>query len=138
MVKKTCYIVIIKKEISNKNRLFVVHPEYKPMFKAFANVPDDQLADNRRFQVHTTWTKQDVDINTRAKYANVYKYQILQAHAINVLTNINMLIDSLDDVECLVEHLQTIKERHAPRKVTAIHFQVYTKWRNLLNKTNKR
>ena len=65
-------------------------------FKSFATVPLNELAANRK----------------------------LQAHAANIMYSMTMLVDSLNDVECLVQHLATIGRNHRRRHLKRHHFQV--------------
>jgi len=76
-------------------KMFEVHPDYQKKFSAFSDVPLDQLATNKR----------------------------LAAHASTVMHQLAALIDSLDDLECLVEMLTKIGERHLKHQLTVEHFQ---------------
>lgn len=71
------------------------HPEMQARFKSFATVPLNELAANRK----------------------------LQAHAANIMYSMTMLVDSLNDVECLVQHLATIGRNHRRRHLKRHHFQ---------------
>jgi Globin len=77
-------------------RFFKAHPDYQLKFKSFASVPLDQLKDNPR----------------------------VQAHALNVMYTVTLLVDSLDDVACLVEQLKTLGANHQRRTIELSHFEV--------------
>jgi hemoglobin-like flavoprotein len=74
---------------------FKGYPEYQKLFRGFADVPLDQLAENKR----------------------------LKAHAFTVMNAINGLVDNLDDPEVLTELLIKTGQNHQKRKVKPGDFQ---------------
>ena len=76
-------------------RFFTEYPSYQQNFKAFKDVPIDQLKGNKR----------------------------VLAHSNNVLYQISMLVDYLDDTETLVEMLIKLAKNHHRRKITIEMFQ---------------
>lgn len=73
-------------------RLFKDYPQYQPFFKAFRNKSLDQLASS----------------------------PMLRAHGSSVLFQLSSVIDSLDDVECMVEIWKKVLISHVPRGITSM------------------
>jgi len=77
---------------------FVGFPEYQKLFRGFADIPVEKLAENKRFQ----------------------------AHAFTVLNSINGLVDNLDDPDVLSELLLKTGQNHARRTLKRGDFQNLT------------
>ncbi|XP_013776049.1 globin-like [Limulus polyphemus] len=76
-------------------RLFEEYPEYRKLFKSLANIPWDQLRDSKKLEVH----------------------------AMSVMYAISSLVDSLDDVSCLIELLKKTGENHRRHRTTVEQFE---------------
>jgi len=98
VVRKTWGLVA--KDLKGNGTKFFIHfftgyPEYQRIFKGFADIPLEKLADNKR----------------------------LVAHGVTVMTAINGLVDNLDDVEVLKELLINTGRNHAKRNLKIGDFQ---------------
>lgn len=74
---------------------FKAHPTYQKYFKSFAEVPMDQLKENRK----------------------------LHAHGFSVMYAISSMVNNLDDIDCLVEILTKTGHSHAGRHIKIQHFE---------------
>ena len=85
-------------------------------FKSFANVPIEELATNPKFQVYSK-------IMLKYNFIDPSLF-LIQAHALNIMYTITLLVDSLDDASCLVEQLKKLGENHESRRVRRIQLDV--------------
>ncbi|XP_046446030.1 neuroglobin-like [Daphnia pulex] len=77
---------------------FKAHPDYQLKFKKFADVPADQLADNKSFLVH----------------------------AMSVMNAVTMVVDSLDDIPKLVNELKNLGKNHGRHNIKTENFRNLT------------
>jgi len=75
---------------------FTNYPEYQRKFRGFADVPLDQLRENKR----------------------------LKAHGFTVLSSIDGLVNNMDDPDVLSELLFKIGQNHSKRQLKTGDFQV--------------
>ncbi|XP_042909335.1 globin [Parasteatoda tepidariorum] len=75
-------------------KFFHKYPEYQKLFP-FADVPLEKLRDDKK----------------------------VLAHAMAVMYALNSIVDSLGDVDCLVQILVRIGSGHKPRSIQPIHFE---------------
>ncbi|KAG8226556.1 hypothetical protein J437_LFUL000639, partial [Ladona fulva] len=85
---------IVKKDLKGNgvellHRFFTKHPQYQKNFKAFADVPLDELPNSKKFQ----------------------------AHANSVVYAVTSIVDNLDDPGCLVEMLRKLGQNHGQRHI---------------------
>jgi len=80
------------------NHFFEMYPHYQKNFKGFANVPREQLQENKRYQ----------------------------AHAFTVVSAINGMIDNIDDPELLSELLIKTGQNHKRRLIKIEDFKNLT------------
>ncbi|XP_020288539.1 cytoglobin-2 [Pseudomyrmex gracilis] len=81
--------------IAIMHALFTEHPEYQNQFKAFKDMPFDELAKNKKFQ----------------------------AHCANIVSAISGAIDQLHDPTLMEATLLSLAERHKNRGQKLEHFQ---------------
>nr|CAG4640794.1 EOG090X04LA [Eulimnadia texana] len=75
-------------------KFFEAHPEYQQRFKGFADVPLEELPNNRS----------------------------LKSHALNVMYTISLIVDSLEDLDVLIGNLKRLGASHAKMGFTKQDF----------------
>lgn len=91
---------LVEKDIRNNGidfflAFFKRHPTYQSYFHSFADVPFDQLKNNKK----------------------------LQAHGFSVMYAISSMVKNLDDIDCLAEILTKTGINHRSRTITIEHFE---------------